>query len=82
MPEARQSSRVRLETKVMVAVLTILVALPTITVWLVDRYLREQVQKDADLALSTAQASFVQSLKTRNEELTSRFRANFFGLCS
>ena len=58
----------------MVAVLTVLVALPTITVWLVDRNLREQVQRDADLALSTARASFLQAMQTRNAELAGRFR--------
>ena len=72
------SSRVRLETKVMAAVLAVLVALPAITVWIVDRYLSKQVQRDADLALSTARSAVVQGLKTRNEELAMRFRTSFF----
>jgi two-component system, NtrC family, sensor kinase len=73
-----RSPRVRLETKVMVAVLTVLVALPSITLWIVDRHMREQVQRDADLALSTARTSFVQQLKTRNEELMVRFRSGLY----
>ena len=62
----------------MVAVLTVLVALPAITLWIVDRHMREQVQRDADLALSTARTSFVEQLKTRNEELMVRFRSGLY----
>ena len=78
MPAERQGPRIRLETKVMVAVLTVLVALPAITLWIVDRHMREQVQRDADLALSTARTSFVEQLKTRNEELMVRFRSGLY----
>ncbi|MDO8543280.1 MAG: ATP-binding protein [Opitutaceae bacterium] len=72
MPQSR--IRLRLETKVMITVVAALIALPTVTLWLVDQRLREQMQLDADLALSTAKGSFEQALKLRSEELAMRFR--------
>ena len=50
--------RTRLETKVMAAVLAVLVVLPAVTVWEVNRRLHEQMARDAELALSTASAAF------------------------
>jgi len=70
--------RVRLETKVMVAVLAVLVALPITTLWIVDRHLQEQVRRDADFALAGARTSFLQALKARNDELAVRFRSGFY----
>jgi two-component system, NtrC family, sensor kinase len=73
MAELRRRLRTRLETKVMVAVVVVLVALPVIMLWTVDRRLREQMQRDADVGLSTARSSFEQSLRIRSDALTARF---------
>jgi signal transduction histidine kinase/ActR/RegA family two-component response regulator len=74
MAEARPRLRLTLQTKVMVAVLVVLVALPAITLWIVDGQLHRQMQFDAELALSTAQQAFVQNLKARTDGLEARFR--------
>src|ERR1051326_5140810 len=76
---ARPRARLSLRAKVMAAVLAVLVALPLITLWLVDQRLWEQMQRDAERALSTARLSFVQALKLRTNELTTRFRSTRTG---
>ena len=58
----------------MAAVLTLLIVLPAITLWMVDRSISRQTRKDADQALTTARATFIQSLGNRNGSLVSRFR--------
>ncbi|HUR57390.1 MAG TPA: ATP-binding protein [Opitutaceae bacterium] len=70
--------RFSLETKVMVAVLAVLVTLPAITLWIVDQHLHEQMQRDAELALTTARGSFAQALKARADGLAARFRSGRF----
>ncbi len=62
----------------MVAVLAVLVALPLTTLWIVDRHLSEQVQRDADFALTGARSSFLAALKARNEELAARIRSGYY----
>src|SRR6266498_1472620 len=74
MAETRRSVRVRLETKVMVAVLAVFITLPAITLWMVNQRLREQMHRDADLALSTARSSLEQALRLRTNELATRFQ--------
>jgi len=75
MAGARRVSRVSLETKVMVAVLVVLVALPAVMLWLVDRRMQQQIAVDADIALQTARGSFLQGLDGRKRDLISRARA-------
>ncbi len=79
MSEARSVQRFSLETKVMVAVLAVLVLLPTLMVWRVDRQMHAQMARDAALALSTASGSFTQVLHMQSNELKARFRANAAG---
>src|SRR3954471_3056364 len=78
MAEPARSYRFSLQAKVMAAVVAVLVALPIITLVIVDQRLRDQMQLDANLALSTARASFVQALKMRNNELALRFRSGLY----
>lgn len=75
MADARRPFRVSLQTKVMVAVLGVLVALPAVMLWLVDRRLHRQMELDAEIAHSTARGSLLQSLQGRTDELAARFRA-------
>jgi len=63
-----------LETKVMVAVIAVLVALPALTLTIVDRQVTRQIQLDAALSASTAHDSFQRMLQVRTEELALRFR--------
>jgi two-component system, NtrC family, sensor kinase len=65
----------RLETKVMAAVLAVLVALPAITLWEINRRLHEQMARDAKLALTTAQEAFEKSLRVRTDALAARFNS-------
>jgi len=58
----------------MAAVLTLLVVLPAITLWVVDRSITRQTLYDAGQALTTAQAVFLQSLGNRAGVLGSRYR--------
>ncbi len=74
MSESSRPFRLSLQAKVMAAVLTLLVVLPAITLWVVDRSLTRQTQEDAGLALTTARAMFLQSLGNRAEALVTRYR--------
>jgi len=58
----------------MAAVLTLLIVLPAITLWVMDRSITRQTREDAGLALSTARAVFLQSLGNRTGSLVSRYR--------
>lgn len=69
-----RTRRFGLQTKVMIAVLAVLVTLPAVTLVFVNRRLTEQMQQDAELARMTAQSSFVQALKVRTGGLSARFR--------
>jgi two-component system NtrC family sensor kinase len=79
MTEARPIRRVRLQTKVMVAVLAVLIVVPALMVWRVDRQMRAQMDRDAALALETANASFARTLKLQSEQLKSFFRSTALG---
>ena len=70
----RRSYRFSLQAKVMAVVVAVLVALPVVTLSIVDLRLRRQLELDADLALATARGSFVQALDVRSRELVVRFR--------
>ncbi len=58
----------------MAAVLTLLIVLPAITLWVVDRSITQQTREDAGSALTTARAVFLQSLGNRAGSLGSRYR--------
>src|SRR3954469_15504197 len=76
MAEPARSYRFSLQAKVMAVVVSVLVALPVITLIIIDQRLQEQMQVDAELALSTASKSFLQTLKLRSDDLASRFRTS------
>src|SRR6185503_10725802 len=78
MAAPKRRLRFNLETKVMVAVLAVLVILPAITLWIVVQHLHRQMQRDAELALSTARSSFAQALKARAGGLAAGFRSGRF----
>src|SRR5690242_4337871 len=79
MAEPRRPVRVRLETKVMIAVLAVFVTLPALTLWMVNRRLREQRERDAQLGLTTARSSLEQALRLRTNDLSTRFQAGLLG---
>ena len=66
--------RLSLQTKVLTAVLALLVLLPAVTLWIVDRQISRQTRDDAGLALTTARAVFIQSLGNRAGSLVARYR--------
>ena len=66
--------RFSLQAKVMAAVLTLLIVLPAITLWVVDKNITRQTLYDAGSALTTARAVFIQSLDNRAGGLGSRYR--------
>ncbi len=74
MAEPRVGFRVRLGTKVMVAVLAVLIALPAVTLWTVNSRIRRQMEVDARFVLAMARDSFVRSLKVRTDALAARLR--------
>jgi signal transduction histidine kinase/CheY-like chemotaxis protein len=71
---SRGPLRFSLQAKVMAAVLTLLIVLPAITLWVVDRNITQQTHEDAASALTTARAVFLQSLGNRAGGLVSRYR--------
>src|SRR4051812_4639638 len=74
MSVARPIRRFSLETKVMAAVLAVLVILPALTLWNVDRGMRTQMQVDAAQMLTNTRNSILQRLRLHTNELTARFR--------
>ncbi len=66
--------RISLQAKVLATVLTLLIVLPAITLGVVNRSITRQTRDDGVHALTTAKATFVQSLGNRNSSLVSRFR--------
>jgi len=62
------------QLKVLLPVLAALVLLPAITLWIVNRYISQQVLNEARQALDTAEAVFLNSLDIRARGLVSRFR--------
>src|SRR3954469_25803802 len=73
MSAARLTRRFSLETKVMAAVLAVLIILPAVTLLSVNRQMYAQMQRDAELALSTARQSFLQGMRIHSKELKTRF---------
>ncbi len=69
--------RVRLSfpIKILLPVLTVLVLLPAVTLWIVNRYISRQMQDESRQSLTTAQSVFQQSLELRTRDLVSRFRS-------
>ncbi len=70
--------RLSLETKVMAAVLAVLVAVPAITLWVVDGTLEGQLQREARLLATTARGSFTHALEVRKRELAARYRSGAY----
>jgi two-component system NtrC family sensor kinase len=66
--------RFSFQIKVLVPVLTALVLLPTITLWIVNRSMSQQVQVEARQTLDTAEAVFLNFLDIRSRSLAARFR--------
>ena len=66
--------RFSLQAKVMAAVLTLLIVLPAVTLWVVDRSVKRQTREDEVQALVTARKVFLQSLGNRAGGLVSRYR--------
>jgi two-component system, NtrC family, sensor kinase len=71
---ARPKVQFSLETKVMMAVVAVLVALPALTLWIVDTHVTRQIRIDATMSAATARESFEHELGMRAEELALRFR--------
>ena len=74
MPVSSRLLRLSLQTKVMAAVLTLLVVLPAITLWVLDVSVRHQTKDDAGQDLTTARVVVVQSLGNRADGLVARYR--------
>ena len=74
MPNLSGSRRFSVQTKVLLVVLGFLVALPTVTVWIVHDRLSRQMHEDARQTLETAEAVFIKSLDARADNFLSRYR--------
>ena len=74
MGQPEHKVRLSFQLKVLLPVLAALVLLPTITFWIVNRYISRQMQDEANQTLQTAEAVFRNSLDIRARNLTSRFR--------
>ena len=74
MPVSSRPLRLSLQTKVMAAVLTLLVVLPAITLWVLDISVTRQTKEDAGQDLTTARVVVVQSLGNRADSLVARYR--------
>jgi len=74
MSQPEHKLRFSFQTKVLGPVLAVLVLLPTVTVWIVDRYITEQMQEEAHHTLVTAETVFKQTLDFRSRDLLTRFR--------
>jgi signal transduction histidine kinase/CheY-like chemotaxis protein len=61
------------QTKVLVPVLAALILLPAVTLWIVDRYISNQVQEESGHTLATADTVFRQTLEYRARDLLARF---------
>ncbi len=66
--------RFSFQTKVLVPVLVALILLPAVTLWIVDRSISNQMQKEAGHTLTTAETLFRQTLDFRARDLLTRFR--------
>lgn len=68
-------SRLSVQTKVLLVVLAFLVALPAVTVWIVNDSLTKQMQAESRQTLETAEAVFVKLLDARADNFLSRYRS-------
>lgn len=66
--------RISFQSKVLLPVIALLVALPVFTVWTVDHHISQQSLKASRQTLSTANAVFRNSVEIRESNLISRFR--------
>jgi two-component system, NtrC family, sensor kinase len=66
--------RLSFQTKVMMAVLIVLVPLPVLTVWLVSNHLGQQMFDEARQTLTSAEDGFVKSLEIRSKSFLSRYQ--------
>lgn len=74
MSPAPRTFRLSFQTKVMVAVLVVLVPLPVLTVWLVSDHLGKQMFDEARQTLTSAEDGFVKSLEVRSRSFLSRYQ--------
>src|SRR5437016_14191708 len=74
MEKLRARLQVSFSTKVLVPVVAILVLLPVITVWLVNRRLTDEFENAAVRSLAHADGEFQNSQKLRTKVLVQRFR--------
>ena len=65
--------RLSFQTKVLLPVLAALVLLPAVTLWIVNRYISDQMQEEAQHTLETAETVFQQTLGFRARDLVTRF---------
>jgi signal transduction histidine kinase/ActR/RegA family two-component response regulator len=63
-----------LEAKVMATVVAVLIALPALTLWMIDAQVTQQIRRDAAQAADTARDSFLRMMSVRSDELALRFR--------
>lgn len=73
MPAAR-TIRFSFQTKVLAAVLVVLVPLPVATVWIVSERIGEQMLDEARQTLASAEDGFVKSLEIRSRSSLSRYQ--------
>ncbi len=74
MANGTRRARVSFQTKVLVPVLAVLVLVPTVTVFIVNQHLDQEMQAQAQQTLTTARAVFRRSLENQQRELVVRFR--------
>jgi signal transduction histidine kinase/CheY-like chemotaxis protein len=73
MPAPRRAFRLSFQTKVLAAVLVVLVPLPIITVWIVSDRIGVQMLDEARQTLTSAEDGFVKALEVRSRSFLSRY---------
>ena len=68
-----QTLRLSFQTKVLLPVLAALVLLPSVTLWMVNRYISGQMEREAQHTLETADTVFRQTLEFQARNLRARF---------
>jgi two-component system NtrC family sensor kinase len=68
-----QKLRLSFQTKVLLPVLAALVLLPSITLWIINRYISDQMEREAQHSLETADTVFRQTLEFQARSLRARF---------
>jgi len=74
MPPSVRRTRLSFQTKVLVAVLVVLVPLPVLTVWIVSDRIGVQMLDEARQTLASAEDGFVKSLEIRSRSILSRYQ--------